>query len=77
MKIKKFSLKPADIKSRVGAKPVVCYSNDNINDNLHILHESRKHIKQIDEVIVPPRDARTFNVKSVIFLELKVLKVHK
>ena len=41
MKINKFSKKPTDIKSRVGAEPVVCYPNDNINDNLQILHEAR------------------------------------
>jgi len=52
MKIKKFSLKPADIESRVGADPVVCYPNDSINNNLEILHEARKHIKKIDEVSV-------------------------
>ena len=71
MKIKKFSLKPADIESRVGAEPVVCYPNDSINNNLEILHEARKHIKQIDEVIVPPRDAKTFNVKSGNFFRIE------
>ena len=64
MKIKKFSEKPTDIESRVGADPVVCYPNESINNNLEILHEARKHIKQVDEVIIPPRDAKTFNVKS-------------
>ena len=63
MKIKKFSEKPIDIYSRVGAKPVICYPNNNLKDNLSLLHEARKHIKQIDEVIIPPRDAKTFNVK--------------
>ena len=48
MKIKKFSEKPTDIKSRIGAKPVVCYPNDKINNNLKILHEARKYLKQID-----------------------------
>ena len=71
MKIKKFSEKPTDIKSRVGAKPVVCYPNDKINDNLKILHEARKHLNQIDEVIVPPRDAKTFNVKSGNFFRIE------
>ena len=33
MKIKKFSKKPTDVESRVGADPVVCYPNDNINNN--------------------------------------------
>ncbi len=71
MKIKKFSKKPTDIKSRVGAEPVVCYPNDNINDNLQILHEARNHIKQIDEIIVPPRDAKTFKVKSGNFFRIE------
>ena len=34
MKIKKFSKKPTDIESRVGAEPVVCYPNESINNNL-------------------------------------------
>ena len=74
MKIKKFSNKPTDIKSRVGAEPVVCYPNDNINDNLQILHEARKHIKQIDEIIVPPRDAKTFKVKSGNFFRIESIE---
>ena len=69
MKINKFSKKPTDIKSRVGAEPVVCYPNYNINDNLQILHEARKYIKQIDEIIVPPRDAKLLKLNQVIFLE--------
>ena len=30
MKIKKFSEKPTDIESRIGAKPIVCYPNTTI-----------------------------------------------
>ena len=74
MKIKKFSKKPTDIKSRVGAQPVICYPNDDINDNLQILHEARKHIKQIDEIIVPPRDAKTFKVKSGNFFRIESIE---
>ena len=71
MKIKKFSEKPKDINIRVGTKPVICYPNNNINDNLTILHEARKHLKQIDEVIVHPRDAKTFNVKLGNFFRIE------
>ena len=74
MKIKKFSKKPTNIKSRVGAKPVICYPNESINDNLKILHEARKYIKQIDEVIVPPRDAKTFQVKSGNFFRIESIE---
>ena len=74
MKIKKFSNKPTNIKSRVGAKPVICYPNESINDNLKILHEARKNIKQIDEVIVAPRDAKTFQVKSGNFFRIESIE---
>ncbi len=74
MKIKMFSKKPTDIKGRVGAEPVVCYPNNNINDDLQILHEARKHIKQIDEIIVPPRDAKTFKVKSGNFFRIESIE---
>ena len=74
MKTKRYSKKPKNIDSRVGAKPVVCYPNDNIDDNLEILHEARKHIEKIDEVIVPPRDAKTFNVKSGNFFRIESIE---
>ena len=74
MKIKKFSMKPADIESRVGADLVICYPNNSISNNLEILHEARKHIKQVDVVIVPPRDARTFNVKSGNFFRIESIE---
>ena len=32
MKIKKFSEKPSDLKSRIGANPIVCYPNTNIEE---------------------------------------------
>ena len=67
MKIKKFSGTPSDINERVGAKPVICYPNDNLINDLNILHEARKNLKKIDEIIVPPRDAKTFYVKSSNF----------
>ena len=72
MKIKKFSKKPEDLLKRVGAKPIICYPNDSFKDeNLNILHEARKHIKQIDEVLIPPRDAKTFNVKKGNFFRIE------
>ena len=74
MKTKRYSKKPENIDSRIGAKPVVCYPNDNIDDNLEILHEARKHIGKIDEVIVPPRDAKTFNVKSGNFFRIESIE---
>ena len=64
MKIKKFSKKPSDIARRIGAKPIVCYPNTSIEDkNLSVLHSAREHLVKKDEVIIPPRDAKTFEVK--------------
>ncbi len=72
MKIKKFSKKPENLKERIGSRPIVCYPNDNLeNENLNILHEARKHLKKIDEVIIPPRDAKIFNVKSGNFFRIE------
>ena len=71
MKIKKFSGRPSDINDRVGAKPVICYPNKELTDNLDILHKARKNLKKIDEVIVPPRDAKTFYVKSSNFFRIE------
>ena len=71
MKIKKFSVTPSDINERGGAKPVICYPNKDLTDNLNILHKARKNLKKIDEVIVPPRDAKTFYVKSSNFFRIE------
>ena len=74
MKINKFSKKPLDIDERVGANPVVCYPNKNISNNLEILHKARGHIRKIDEVIIPPRDAKTFKVKSGNFFRIECIE---
>ena len=75
MKINKFSKKPENFKERIGAKPIVCYPNDNLeNRNLDILHNARKHLEKIDEVIIPPRDAKIFNVSSFIFFRIESIE---
>ena len=74
MKIKKFSKKPQEIDNRVGANPVVWYPNENISTNLEILHKARQHIKKINEVIIPPRDAKTFKVKSGNFFRIESIE---
>ena len=71
MKINKFSQKPKDIDERTGAKPVVCYPNESLDNNLKILHEARKQLKKKEEILVPPRDAKTFKVKSGDFFRIE------
>jgi len=72
MKIKKFSKKPENLNERLGAKPIICYPNENLeNENLKLLHNARKYIKKINEVIISPRDAKTFNVESGNFFRIE------
>ena len=72
MKTKKFSNKPSDISERIGAKPVVCYPNNNIEEkNLNILHLARKNLNKKNEIIIPPRDAKTFQVKRGEFFRIE------
>jgi uncharacterized protein YcgI (DUF1989 family) len=72
MKIKKFSKKPDNLNERIGAKPIVCYPNHNLEDkNLSILHNARKYLKKVNEILIPPRDAKTFDVKSGDFFRIE------
>ena len=72
MKIKKFSEKPLDMDSRIGAKPIVCYPNTTIEDkNLSILHSAREHLVKKEEVVISPRDAKTFEVKFGEFFRIE------
>ena len=72
MKIKKFSKKPEDSEKRTNAKAIICYPNESLeNENLNILHEARKYLKKEDEILIPPRDAKTFNVKAGKFFRVE------
>ncbi len=75
MKNRKFSDQPIDYTSRIGAKPVICYPNDSIDQsNLKILLKARNELKKIDELIIPPRDARTFEVKHGHFFRIESIE---
>ena len=72
MKIKKFSKKPKNLDGRIGFKPVICYPNENLqNENLNILHKARKYLEKDGEILIPPRDAKTFNVKAGNFFRIE------
>ena len=72
MKLKKFSKQPSNLKERIGAKPVVCYPNSNLkNDNLEVLLEARKYLVKSKEIIIAPRDAKTFEVENGNFFRIE------
>ena len=73
MKLKKFSKKPLDIGKRIGAKPIICYPNKNVEEkNLNILHLAREHLVKKDEVIIPLGMQKHLKLNLVSFLELRV-----
>ena len=75
MKIKKFSKRPSDLKNRLGAKPVICYPNDKIQDNnIGIILNAREHLIKQREVTISPRDAKTFEVKSGDFFRIESIE---
>ncbi|MDA9071297.1 DUF1989 domain-containing protein [Candidatus Pelagibacter sp.] len=72
MKVKKYSETPLDANDRKNLKPVICYPIDDLIDsNLSLLFEARKHINKIAETIIPPRDAKTFEVKAGQFFRIE------
>ena len=72
MKINKFSKKPLDAIDRTNKDLVISYPVDKKkNNNLKILLEERKKIDLINEIIIPPRDARCFTVKSGQFFRIE------
>jgi uncharacterized protein YcgI (DUF1989 family) len=75
MKTKKYSTAPLDAKDRVNDKPTICYPIDSLKEtNLPILHHARKSLKNISEIIIPPRDAKTFEVKKGQFFRIESIE---
>jgi uncharacterized protein YcgI (DUF1989 family) len=62
---------PADADARKAIKPVICYTLDTLPlPNMAAYAAARKTMELTDEVIVPPRDARTFRVPSGYFFRI-------
>ena len=72
MKINKFSKKPLDALDRTNQDLVISYPVEKKkSNNLKILLEERKKIDLINEIIIPPRDARCFTVKAGQFFRIE------
>ena len=72
MKINKFSKKPLYELNRTNKDLVISYPIEKKkNNNLKILLEERKKIDLINEIIIPPRDAKCFTVKAGQFFRVE------
>ena len=72
MKINKFSKKPLDALDRTNKDLVISYPVEKKkSNNLKILLEERKKIDLINEIIIPPRDAKCFTVKAGQFFRIE------
>ncbi len=62
---------PADADARRAVKPVICYPVDTLpQPDMTLYAAARKSMKLTGEVIVPPRDARTFLVSAGSFFRI-------
>ncbi|MGA9412204.1 MAG: DUF1989 domain-containing protein [Roseobacter sp.] len=62
---------PADANTRRAVPPVVCYPPDALPPpDLSLFAKARKTATKVDEVIVPPREARTFSVPAGSFFRI-------
>ena len=64
--------KPEDGEKRKLKKPVICYPSDTIKiDHWSDYQVARKDLDKIDEIIIPPRDAKCFEVKAGNFFRIE------
>ena len=65
------ALPPEDAAARRAIKPVICYPNDTLPiPDLALYRRVRKDAIKTDEVLVPPRDARCFEVPAGHFFRI-------
>jgi len=62
---------PADAARRKGIEPVICYPVDTLSaPDMDLYKTARQSMEKIDTVIVPPRDARCFDVPAGHFFRI-------
>jgi uncharacterized protein YcgI (DUF1989 family) len=62
---------PADAETRKGVKPVICYPVDTLPaPDMALYSAARQKMKLMEEVVVPPRDAATFQVAAGNFFRI-------
>ena len=71
MKSSKKKLSPDDAELRKSVKPVICYPKDSLKSpNMNDYLIARKNLKKIDQIIIPPRDAKCFRVPKSHFFRI-------
>ena len=71
MKSSKIKLSPEDAELRKSVKPVICYPTDSLKSpNMNDYLIARKNLKKIDQIIIPPRDAKCFRVPKSHFFRI-------
>ena len=71
MKSSKKTLSPDDAELRKSVKPVICYPTDSLKSpNMNDYLIARKNLKKIDQIIIPPRDAKCFRVPKSHFFRI-------
>lgn len=64
-------MEPTDAKARRAIKPVICYSDDTLpKPDLALYQAARTEATLIDEITIPPRDARCFSVPAGHFFRI-------
>jgi uncharacterized protein YcgI (DUF1989 family) len=62
---------PIDAAERRAAAPVICYDVGNLSPvEMDRYETARQSLEKIDEVLVPPREARTFSVEAGQFFRI-------
>ena len=71
MKSSKKKLSPDDAELRKSVKPVICYPTDSLKSpNMNDYLIARKNLKKINQIIIPPRDAKCFRVPKSHFFRI-------
>ena len=64
-------MEPTDAGERRAAEPVICYDVDNLPFvDMDRYEAARQSLEKVSEVLVPPRDARTFEVEAGQFFRI-------
>ena len=65
----------SELKKRNKIKPVICYPNNSIKINLwENYQKARLELKKIDEIIIPPREAKCFYVNGGNFFRIESIE---